>query len=230
MSAREKEKQQQISAVCSSMSVISSILGPVIIHLSLSLSAALRPSSFNVVHVLSVLNTDFFFMCLSVSKRGWKGQKEAESADEKWPIIEIWLILCNQCHIHACTCKTLFEDWCSSFSLTIYVLVLHNKTVTKRIWIIILSVYVLANNLCVCVWHSPDESILEEAGIVGWMGLIDHSKLTSTLPLPSVGSQTHADFSNEMHWLVFPFFFSFLHSSPFLTHFCKSAVQHWTVD
>lgn len=47
------------------------------------------------------------FMCLSLSKRGWKGQKEAESADEKWPIIEIWLISCNQCHTHACTCKTL---------------------------------------------------------------------------------------------------------------------------
>lgn len=57
--------------------------------------------------------------------------------------------------------------------------------------------------MCVCVRDSPDESILEEAGIVGWMGLIDHSaegdKLTSTLPLPSVGSQTHADFSNAMH-------------------------------
>lgn len=57
--------------------------------------------------------------------------------------------------------------------------------------------------MCVCVRDSPDESILEEAGIVGWMGLIDHStegdKFTSTLPLPSVGSQTHADFSKAMH-------------------------------
>lgn len=58
----EREKQQQISAVCSSMSVISSILGPVIIHLSLSLSTALRSSSFNVLHVLLVLNTTFLLL------------------------------------------------------------------------------------------------------------------------------------------------------------------------
>jgi len=46
---------------------------------------------------------------------------------------------------------------------------------------------------CVCC-DSPDESILEEAGIVGWMCSIDQSaegdQLNSTLLLPSVGSQT----------------------------------------
>lgn len=124
-------------------------------------------------------------------------------------------------HVHV----KLFVDWCSSCSMIIYVLVLHNKTMTKRIWIIISLVYV-----CVCErqsrWVNTGGGSL--CGLDGFNWSLCWRRQTHFHPPSAICGVTDTRWFQQSNALTC--LSLFLHSSPFLTHFYKSAVQHWTVD